>query len=213
VLSKVLTVKAAALALVVLAGGTAAAATGSLPDPAQAIVSHALSHLAISVPNPQANRHATGRDTADAGSPTRGPDAAGPAKHGLCTASTARLAPTIPHDRERDSVAFTNLQAAAQAAHQSVADFCKDVTPVRDAATTTVAPDRPPASTPNRGTGTPSTTRMQTPQTADHGKANPNTERTETPITANHGNGKPGTKRTQTPATAYHGNSDNHARS
>jgi hypothetical protein len=51
-LSKVLTVKAGVLAgAVLLGGGTAAAASGSLPTPAQSAVHNALSHLDISVPS------------------------------------------------------------------------------------------------------------------------------------------------------------------
>ena len=91
---------AAATLVALFAGGTAAAAaTGSLPVPAQSAVSGALAHVGVSVPGPNshANPHATDKShkartqpqgPVPAMRPTRprakGPDATGTAKFGLC---------------------------------------------------------------------------------------------------------------------------------
>jgi hypothetical protein len=81
----------------------------------------------------------------------RGPDATGPARHGLCTAFGART--EVPEG----SVAARNLVAAASAAGQTTAEFCAGVTaPGRSGSTpgaaagsgpssSTPAPKGPPA--------------------------------------------------------------------
>jgi len=85
-LTKRLTGKALAVlaAATILSGGAAAAATGSLPDPVQSAVAKTLSHVSVDVPNPN---HKANNDKPDE-TPV-GPDAGGPAKAGLCTASSA----------------------------------------------------------------------------------------------------------------------------
>jgi hypothetical protein len=172
-LPQLLSAKVGVAALVALvAGGTAAAAAGSLPDPAQRVVSGALSHIDISVPAP--NEHANAQAFAHAKGATdktksdhaagKGPDATGPAKFGLCTAWRAGPSTTNPHSGKADSVAFSNLQQAATDAGSSVADFCKDaVHPHGSDTSTTTGPstdtstgtspgkDAPPVSTPNAG--------------------------------------------------------------
>ncbi|MDQ1480588.1 MAG: hypothetical protein QOI44_1449 [Actinomycetota bacterium] len=169
-LPQLLSAKIGVAALVaVLAGGTAAAAaTGSLPDPAQRVVSSALSHVDVSVPAP--NEHANAQAFAHAKGATdkakpdhaggKGPDATGPAKFGLCTAWSAGPSTTNPHSGKADSVAFSNLQQAATDAGSSVADFCKDAVHPHgpDTSTTTgtstgtsTGKHAPPVSTPNSG--------------------------------------------------------------
>jgi hypothetical protein len=168
-LPQLLSAKVGVAALVALvAGGTAAAAAGSLPDPAQRVVSRALAHVDISVPAP--NEHANAQAFAHAKGATdktkpdhaggKGPDATGPAKFGLCTAWSAGPSTTNPHSGKADSVAFSNLQQAATDAGSSVADFCKDAVHPQgpDTSTTTGPPTPnsagthgPPVSTPNSG--------------------------------------------------------------
>lgn len=151
---------AAAIAAVLAATTAAAAATGSLPDPAQKAVSRTLSHVDISVPSP--NDHANDHPRNDAGDTGRanatGPHATGAAKYGLCTAWAAGPSTTNPHRRKNDSVAFSNLQKAADAAGLSVTDYCKDAAPPSsgdEPTTSTSSPGNtehgPPVSTPNRG--------------------------------------------------------------
>jgi hypothetical protein len=175
-LTKLKSVKAAVAAatlVTLFAGGTAAAATGSLPVPAQSAVASALAHVGVSVPGPNshANPHATdnphraGHGHNDATDPTggaKGPDATGDAKYGLCQAWAATPTPNA-HSHKRDSVAFTNLQKAAHDAGMSVADYCRGVTPPTGTGeTNSSAPTRaghppttaghgPPVSTPNSG--------------------------------------------------------------
>lgn len=76
---------AIAAPVALLGAGSAAAASNSLPAPAQSAVSSALSHLDVSVPNPDAH----GTDTPD-NSKAVGPDAGptSPATFGLCEAVT-----------------------------------------------------------------------------------------------------------------------------
>jgi len=157
-LTQILSAKAAVAAgtlAALLAGGAAAATTGSLPVPAQTAVSGALSRVGLSVPDPtsHADPHAT--DTQHRGAPTKddatdqagkakGPDATGPAKFGLCTAWAATPTPNA-HSHKRSAVAFVNLQKAADAAGMSVADYCKGVTP------TSGEPDTTPPTTGEHG--------------------------------------------------------------
>jgi hypothetical protein len=119
--SKRLALKALAIALpaMALTAGSAAAATGALPGPAQSAVSHGLSHVGISVP--------TGTAV--------GPDATGPAKFGLCTAYQAALAhgQAVNH-----SVAFANLAKAAGGA-SNISAYCAGVVPSNKGSGTTGA--------------------------------------------------------------------------
>jgi hypothetical protein len=114
---------AAATAALVLLGGTAAAAgTGSLPDGAQSVVSKALSHVSVHVPDPDAP-HAK---AVDHRGPV-GPDATAAAKHGLCTAWAARGKADTDRGASGDSTAFSNLRQAAHDDGMLVKEFCADV--------------------------------------------------------------------------------------
>jgi hypothetical protein len=117
VLTKLLTVKAAAAVLgVLVSGGVAAAATGNLPAPAQQ-AAHALLGGA-GVPAP-----------AEATVTTRahpvGPDAAGPAAQGLCRAWSAGQGGQ--DGKKLDAPAFAALAKAAGGSDQ-IAGFCAKVT-------------------------------------------------------------------------------------
>jgi hypothetical protein len=91
VLSKALAAKAVGVAAVVLLGaGSAAAATGSLPDQAQSTAQHVLANLNISVPGP--NSHSNGPHGKSADHPSNNEQSNGPNSHanfGLCTAEEA----------------------------------------------------------------------------------------------------------------------------
>lgn len=132
-LPQLLTAKVAAAAAAVLLVGTgAAAATGSLPDAAQSSVSRALTHVDVSIPDPNdhANDHATGAgdhpQPGDHGAAI-GPDATGPAMKGLCTAWAARGKGDTDRGNSGDSVAFTNLRHSAHDAGMLVKEYCHDV--------------------------------------------------------------------------------------
>ncbi len=71
----------------------------------------------------------TAADTASAGAV--GPDANGPAKHGLCTAYLAGNG----HAKNPDAVAFRNLTEAATAAGMTVHAFCTPTPTTSTAAT------------------------------------------------------------------------------
>ncbi|MGZ4677025.1 MAG: hypothetical protein ACXVJ7_15825 [Acidimicrobiia bacterium] len=115
---------AVAAAAVVLLGGTAAAAaTGSLPDSAQRAVSHALAHVSVDVPEPggDSGHAAEGHDASPVG-----PDATGPAAHGLCTAWAARNRTDADRGHSGDSTAFSNLRKAAHDQGLLVKEFCAE---------------------------------------------------------------------------------------
>jgi hypothetical protein len=117
VFTKLLTAKAAAVVVGMLAtGGVAAAATGNLPDPAQQ-AAHALLGGA-GVPAP-AEATATTRAHAV------GPDAAGPAAQGLCRAWSAGQGGQ--HGSKLDAPAFAALAKAAGGSDQ-IAGYCAKVT-------------------------------------------------------------------------------------
>jgi hypothetical protein len=193
---------AAATLAALLAGGTAAAATGSLPVPAQSAVSSALSHVGVSIPHPNshANPHATDNphragqgqsDASDRTSGAQGPDATSAAKYGLCRAWAATPTPNS-HSRKNNSVAFTNVQKAADAAGMSITDYCEGVTPPTgtDEATPTTLDHAPPVSTPNSGGthtgdtasgGASSNGTSNAPPAAADGSANSTTHTTDGP--------------------------------
>ena len=79
-----------------------------------------------------------------------GPDATGPAKHGLCNAYLDSLAKG--HPKNPDAIAFRNLIAAATAAGQTVEQFCATTSP----------PTTTPPSTTVQTTTLPSTTEVAT---------------------------------------------------
>ena len=120
VFAKLLTAKAAAVALGVLAaGGVAAAATGTLPAPAQQ-VAHAVFGSATSTAS-----SATTPTTTAARAHAVGPDAAGPAAQGLCRAWAAGQGGQ--HGKKLDAVAFAALAKAAGSSG-NVAAYCAQVT-------------------------------------------------------------------------------------
>jgi len=164
-IAKLLSAKAAAIAVTTLLGATgAAAATGSLPTPAQTKVASALGHVGLDVPTshdakadddtraddstaPAATTDDTKTDdSTTVTTATKGPDVTGAARFGLCNAAThnGNDTATDPH-----GVAFQNLKTAATAAGQSVTDFCAaaiaahraDETATTDDDTTTTTSD------------------------------------------------------------------------
>ncbi len=151
-LAQLLSAKVAAIAAVTVLGATAAAAaTNTLPAPAQTAVSDAASHVGLAIPKPDshANTHATDHPGRPANSAATahatGPDATGNAKYGLCTAYAAGPSTTNPHSQRDNAVAFRNLATSAAAAGQSIGDYCKGATPpthdgTTDTTDTTVAP-------------------------------------------------------------------------
>jgi hypothetical protein len=118
-LGRFVTLRALPIAIpaMALTATAAAAATGSLPGPAQSAVHGALAHVGVSVPS--------GNDSSNG--KAKGPDATGPAKFGLCTAFKAHEANGV-HPSSH-AVAFANLQSAATAAGKSVDAYCAGVTP------------------------------------------------------------------------------------
>jgi hypothetical protein len=133
---KVLTMKAAAAALVAVLsiGGVAAAATGLLPDQASPVAdkaaattaadaaAHGLGKAAVANTGGTAQAGATdgqGRESAV------GPDASAAARAGLCRAWQAGQGGD--HGRRMDAVAFQALVDAAGGADK-VAGYCQDVT-------------------------------------------------------------------------------------
>jgi hypothetical protein len=180
-----------ALAAVLLTGTAAAAANGSLPDPLQRAVSSTLSHVHISVPDPdahgnRANRaggagiHTPGQAGRGRGSAgplgPRGPEAGGAARYGLCTAA-ASAPPATSQGKRADSVAFSNLQKAASDAGMTITQFCQGVThptgntgatgpdATNPGSTSTTAPHGPPTSKPNQGPTGPTGHTPTTPTT------------------------------------------------
>jgi hypothetical protein len=133
---KVLTMKAAAAALVAVLslGGVAAAASGLLPGQASSVVeqapattgadaaAHGLGKAAAANQGGTATAESTvGQGRASAA----GPDATGTARAGLCRAWQAGQGGD--HGRRMDAVAFQALVDAADGA-DNIAGYCKDVT-------------------------------------------------------------------------------------
>jgi hypothetical protein len=132
-LTKVLTLKAAALAGVLFIGaGAAAAATNTLPDQAQNAVSGAAKHVGLKVA--KANSHASNDHSGDhtpGNGKAKGPDASGQAAKGLCNAYAAHTSTSTSepsNGKWADSVAFQNLAKAAADAGKSIPDYCATVT-------------------------------------------------------------------------------------
>jgi hypothetical protein len=135
---KVLTMKAAAAALVAVLsiGGVAAAATGLLPDQAspvadQAAASSAADAAAHGLGKAAAANLGGAAQTGSAGGQGResavGPDATGAAQAGLCRAWQAGQDQGADNGQRMDAVAFQALVEAAGGADQ-VAAYCQDVT-------------------------------------------------------------------------------------
>ncbi len=142
-LTKLLTAKVAAIAVATVVSATAAAAaTGSLPTAAQNAMSGALSHIGISVPRGSQSQapgntsqatskhgaHGTAPSTTAHSAGAKGPLVTGAAKYGLCTAYAARSS-NPSSTKGTNAVAFSNLEAAAKAAGESVNKFCANATP------------------------------------------------------------------------------------
>jgi hypothetical protein len=160
-LAQLLSAKIAAIAAATVLGATAAAAaTNTLPGPAQRAISDAASHIGLSIPEPNSDANAQHGKPANAGTAV-GPDAAGSAKYGLCTAYVAGPTTTNPHSRKNGSAAFANLQKAADAAGMSVAEYCKDASAPRHEGSTNTPGSGPGTSTrpaPNAHSATPPVT-------------------------------------------------------
>jgi hypothetical protein len=144
VLTKLLTVKAAAAVLGVLMTGGVAAATGNLPAPAQQ-AAHALLGGA-GVPAP------AGATVTTRAHPV-GPDAAGPAALGLCRAWSAGQGGQ--HGSKLDAPAFAALAKAAGGSDQ-IAAYCARVT-ASSAGGSGQGQAGPPSSVPGQGNGGPPT--------------------------------------------------------
>jgi hypothetical protein len=134
--TKVLTIKAAAAALVAVLsiGGIAVAATGLLPDQASPVAEKAAATTAADAAAhglgqaAAASLAGTEQDGSTAGQGREaavGPNATGAARVGLCRAWQAGQG--ADHGRRMDAVAFQALADAAGGAGQ-VAAYCEDVT-------------------------------------------------------------------------------------
>jgi hypothetical protein len=188
---------AALIAAGVVVLGGVAAASGSLPTPAQSAAHDALGVAGMNVPDGDgAGTVATdepvttattsdptttttsasdgsttdGTDATDA-TDEQGPDPTGPAKFGLCTAYAAGQGST--HGHKNDSTAFRALAAAAAVEAESVTEFCADATPAGKPAPTTTTPTTPAA--PISETGSETATTGSAPTTRpSHQVATPN---------------------------------------
>ncbi len=139
-LGKFMTLKVlAAAGPIALAGAGAAAATGSLPAPAQSAVSHVLADVGISVPNPDTTVHSGTSDSVNGTSHAQGPDASAtsPATFGLCTAFTSG-------GLDSHSVAYANLSRAAGGG-SAIQSYCQGIISTHD--TTTSSSTGPTAGT------------------------------------------------------------------
>ena len=156
----------AGVAAIVLGGGVAAAATGSLPAPVQTPLSHGLSDVGISVPHPNTpgSDGAGGVTTSTTSSP--GPAITAANTFGLCTAYAASRSGTdttgSAAGATSNSRAFMQLAAAAQAKGDTVAQFCADATPPSTSPADGAGSDGPPSSTPAGNTpGSAGTSKLQ----------------------------------------------------
>ncbi|MCL4443337.1 MAG: hypothetical protein M1456_04495 [Actinobacteria bacterium] len=135
--AKLLSAKVASgIVAAAVVGGGAAAATGSLPASVQAPISSALSHVGISVPNPNTTSGKPSSPTTTTHTSTTtstttlhnskavGPNVNKAAAYGLCHAYAATKGNTSAND-----IAFRNLLEAAGKAGESVTAFCASVTP------------------------------------------------------------------------------------
>jgi len=164
-----LSAKVAAIATVGVLGVTAAAAaTNTLPGPAQSALSDAASHVGLSIPH--SHGHAFGSSKThpvNAVTPGNagavGPDASGPAVFGLCTAYASGNATTNPRSHKTKSVAFRNLLAAADKAGMSVADYCKTASPPSTDTTATTVDRNAPATANSHNANAPVSTPVGPP--------------------------------------------------
>ncbi len=140
-LTKFMTAKAAGLVagLVLVGGGAAAAATGSLPTSVQSGLSGGLSHVGISIPNPHASKQGKANASAPGSAAAANSQAGTADLYGQCTAWTAVTkamasnATAASHSRAD----FPKLAAAAKAGNESIAQLCATVSRPGDSSTTT----------------------------------------------------------------------------
>ena len=146
-LTSILSVKAAAtvaIAVIGVGGVATAAYAGKLPASAQQFA-----HDTIGAPAARQSHH-HGRAAGQAGTPV-GPNAAGHAAHGLCTA----YAHASAHgSAAQKSVAFRNLVKAAHGA-DNVATYCKAVPHPGASPSRSSHPTGKPTSLPAHRTGKP----------------------------------------------------------
>jgi hypothetical protein len=142
-IAKLMSAKVAAVAtgFVLVGGGVAAAATGSLPSGVQHSVADAAAHVGVSIPGKGSGAHqattsgTTGSTNATTGSANAvGPKSGGPETYGLCTAYAAsHRSSTSTSGSTSSSVAFRNLVNAAAKANggkgESVSAYCSGVVP------------------------------------------------------------------------------------
>lgn len=166
VLTKLLSVKVAAVVAALSLAGVAGAATGNLPGPAQRAAQRMLAAAGVSSPDDHASA-AHGTDStahgAAAGHSPTGPDPTGAAKAGLCRAWQAGQGGE--HGNKDDATAFKALTAAAGGADK-IAAYCDDTTANGQAASPSSDPQQAHADDHSAGTG-----QGQAPDPdADHGQ-------------------------------------------
>lgn len=162
VLSKVMTVKAAGVAAaVLLGGGTAAAATGSLPGPAQNAAAHVFSSVGIDMPDggsngPHGHGHGNGHAESNAtGTDQSGGTSTGPNSHalpGLCNA--AKHNGTSTGHPPGKSTVFSTLVCTGVSAPGNSGNSGPGDTGTTDDSGQGTSGDTPESSTPTGGSDT-----------------------------------------------------------
>ncbi len=109
----------------VLMGLAGFAVAAALPQPARNAHGHTPSTVGVSVPH--TSQAAVSTAAGGRSSEAKGPDVTGPSRFGLCTAFASGQGGV--NGKKNDAVPFRNLQDAAEAATQSVAEFCAGVAP------------------------------------------------------------------------------------
>ena len=138
----------AVLAAVLSIGGVAAAA-GVFPAPAQPAADHGPGSGTATPGSSDAATTAAARNRQRGSDTATGPDASGPAKHGLCGAWQSGQGGE--HGKREDSTAFRALAAAAGGADK-IAAYCQATTP-DDSAGQGHGPGSPPTTGPPPGRG------------------------------------------------------------
>jgi hypothetical protein len=202
VLGKFISAKvlAGATALVV-GGGGAAGGTSSLPAPPPTPLSHGLSSVGVSIPNP--NNHASGTSARPITPPATS-SSGRPSPTTTTTTTTSSLGPSIiptnvvalcisysasnPNGVTDNSQAFTQLTAAAQAKDETVAQLCASVTPSSTSPSTTTTTTPTTTTTTTTPTTTPTTTTpTTTTPTTTTTTTTPTTTTTTTTTTSSSG--------------------------
>jgi hypothetical protein len=117
---------ATALVAASMTTSTGLAFAGALPGAAQNVASTLFAKVGVSLPR------------------GNGPDVSGPARYGLCTAFVSGQGGSS--GQKNGAVAFHKLRLAAEAAGQTVQQFCAGATPGGRGAS-----GKPPLPTPNKG--------------------------------------------------------------